>query len=180
MVSDGVIASLSVKQIQKRWFGFSAFAHRAPCIQRPNLDCALHRRFGLHGSKEPIGRAQSVGRSTRRAASEPGQKILPARLRTAGEVRQEKRCARAGCRLDRPQAAIGGAVLLPRLNAARATTDINPAALSAAWSGHPAGPFRPRARSFFDRAPSRGVRACGFITLSGGLAGNISRPLRAE
>ena len=30
MVSAGVIASLSVKQIQKRWSGFSAFARRAP------------------------------------------------------------------------------------------------------------------------------------------------------
>ncbi|WP_408902569.1 nickel/cobalt efflux transporter [Methylobacterium radiotolerans] len=30
MVSAGVIASLSVRHIQKRWFGFSAFARRAP------------------------------------------------------------------------------------------------------------------------------------------------------
>jgi hypothetical protein len=30
-----------------------------------------------------------------------------------------------------------------------------------------------------DRAPRRGVRACGFITLSGGLAGDVSRPWRA-
>jgi nickel/cobalt transporter (NicO) family protein len=30
MVMAGVIASLSVKQMQKRWSGFSAFARRAP------------------------------------------------------------------------------------------------------------------------------------------------------
>jgi nickel/cobalt exporter len=30
MVSAGVLASLSVKQVQKRWAGFSAFARRAP------------------------------------------------------------------------------------------------------------------------------------------------------
>ena len=30
-----------------------------------------------------------------------------------------------------------------------------------------------------DRAPCRGVRACGFITLSGGLAGSVRPPSRA-
>lgn len=33
--------------------------------------------------------------------------------------------------------------------------------------------------SGLDRAPGGGVRACGFITLSGGLAGDVSRPWRA-
>jgi putative transposase len=33
-------------------------------------------------------------------------------------------------------------------------------------------------RAHGDRVPGRGVRTCGFITLSGGLAGAVSRPLR--
>jgi len=60
MVSAGVIASLSVKHIQKRWSGFGAFARRAPYASGALMVViALYKGFSgwmsLHGAHGPIG-----------------------------------------------------------------------------------------------------------------------------
>lgn len=62
MVSAGVLASLSVRHIQKRWSGFSTFARRAPYASGAlMLLIALYMGYsGIHGLQQETAQTASV------------------------------------------------------------------------------------------------------------------------